>query len=727
MGAPQALGLLAVSGTERIRSEAWYRVAGSRPRLKPGLRVSRSLEGGEPSYRLYDPTSNRTQRMGARAYALMTRLDGRRTLDEAWEQTSAEMGNDAPTQGETMRFLAQLYRLDALASDRLVDAAEVTERDRTTARKQLLGRVQNPLFLRVKLFDPDRFLDATVWLFRPLFSKLGALLFGALMAWLLARTAANWPALTANAGDRILAVENLLVAAVVFPFLKLVHEIGHAYALKARGGEVHDVGIMFLVFIPMPYVEASSANALGSKWDRAVVAAGGMMFELSVAALAMLAWQNAEDGLVRSVTFNAMLIAASSTLLFNGNPLLRFDAYFMLSDAVEIPNLGTRANRHWQGIAKRALGLPDRTPEPTARERRWFLGYAPAAFAYRMTVLLGIALFVGGQYFFVGALLAAWTVFLGLVLPLIKGARHLATAPVTAGVRARAIGGVAVALSVLALLLGAVPVPYGTVAPAVVWVPRDAPINAAQSGEAGRPLVADGVAVTAGMAIVELADAALRAQHRRQLAVVDELRLRLRAATAQGVLDRRVLSEELAGASAALADIERQIAGLTVRAPRDGLARLRDPEDLPGRYVRRGDTIGYVIGDGEARLKALVPPDSIENVRDRTRAVAVRLASRPDDPVVVTVPPRELTGTTRTLPTPALAAQHGGPIALDPTADEALTAVLPFVEVELTLDQAIVERRIGERAWVRFDHGAEPIAPRLWRAARRTFLDRFRV
>ena len=104
--------------------------------------------------------------------------------------------------------------------------------------------------------------------------------------------------------------------------LKALHELGHGYAVKAFGGAVHELGVMFLVFAPVPYVDASAASEFRSKWRRALVGAAGMIVEVFIAALALYVWLAVEEGFVRALAYNVMLIAGISTVLFNGNPLL---------------------------------------------------------------------------------------------------------------------------------------------------------------------------------------------------------------------------------------------------------------------------------------------------------------------------------------------------------------------------------------------------------------------
>ena len=144
------------------------------------------------------------------------------------------------------------------------------------------------------------------------------------------------------------------------------------------------MGVMLLVFTPVPYVDATASTAFSDKYRRMVVAGAGIMVELLLAAVAMWAWAGLAPGLARDAAFDVMLIGAGSTLLFNGNPLLRFDGYHVLADAVEIPNLGIRSNRYLLYLGQRwLLGLRDvRSPVTTPGERPWLIVYGIASAIY---------------------------------------------------------------------------------------------------------------------------------------------------------------------------------------------------------------------------------------------------------------------------------------------------------------------------------------------------------
>ncbi|MGC9328004.1 MAG: hypothetical protein ACP5I1_10250, partial [Candidatus Hinthialibacter sp.] len=169
------------------------------------------------------------------------------------------------------------------------------------------------------------------------------------MVWLVVTVSAvitaglHWSELTENVVDRILSAQNLAAITIIFPILKAFHEMGHAYAVKRWGGEVHEMGIMLLVLMPIPYVDASGASAFRDRRQRLLVGAGGMMVELFIAALALHLWVNIGEGYVRSALFNIIVLASISTILFNANPLLRYDGYYILSDWLEISNLAQRS------------------------------------------------------------------------------------------------------------------------------------------------------------------------------------------------------------------------------------------------------------------------------------------------------------------------------------------------------------------------------------------------
>ena len=273
-------------------------------------------------------------------------MDGLRTIQQIWDSACAELGDDVLTQEEFIRLLAQLHQSDVLHADVAPDTREATDRDGKQRRRKLVMSILNPMAIRLPLLDPDDFLTATMPLVRPFISWFGAILFLAVAGYGLVLAVMHWAELTENITDQILATESLWLLAVTYPLVNALHELGHGYATKQFGGEVHEIGIMFLVLIPVPYVDASAASGFRDKSKRMIVGAIGIMVELFLGSLALFVWLGAEPGAVHAVAYNVMLISGVSTILFNGNPLLRFDGYYVLADALEIPNLGSRLTKY---------------------------------------------------------------------------------------------------------------------------------------------------------------------------------------------------------------------------------------------------------------------------------------------------------------------------------------------------------------------------------------------
>jgi putative peptide zinc metalloprotease protein len=705
----------------------WYRAAPLRPRLRGHVEIHRQRFRGETWHIVQDLHSGRYHRISPAANLMVSLMDGRRTMQRLWELACERFPDDPPTQSETIRLLAQLHNSDLIAGDLPPDIAEMGRRHHDQRRRSMLALIRNPLALRLPLFDPDAVLDATVGLVRPVFTVWGFLAWLLLVATGVVLATLNWSALTENVADQVLSAQNLALIALVYPMVKFVHELGHAYATKVWGGEVHEVGFMFLVFIPVPYVDASSAAAFPEKSRRAVVGGAGIMVELGLAALAMIFWANAEPGLARAFAFNVMLIGGVSTLLFNGNPLLRFDGYFVMADLLEIPNFGQRSNTYfWFLVQRHLLGVKDADNPVTARgEAGWFLFYSVAAFLYRVAITVGIALFVAGKFFFVGVLLALWTLTTAFVLPAFKGLKFLLASPRLRGRRLRAWSLAAGAGAGVAALLVLVPVPHGTVAEGVVWLDESSILRVRTEGFVEEVALELGE-VNAGAVLVRLADPALDSQARLVGAQLEEVRLRLAGVLGSDPVATSLLREQERHLLARQALLQARQDALVVTASHEGRAVIPQGSDLAGRLIRQGEIVGYLLPPGAPRLRVAVPQGRAELVRSDTRAVEVRLlrdTSRALPARIVAAAPEAVA----MLPSPALGAEAGGSFATDPTDPQQLRTLESLFLFDVVPTAPSPDPIVGERVLVRFDHGDEPVAFRLLRVLRQLFLARFDV
>jgi putative peptide zinc metalloprotease protein len=709
-------------------SASWYRVAELRPELRAHTRIQRQRFRGQPWYVLHDSASGKLHRFSPTAYRAIQLMDGKRTVNDIWTRLAAESGAEAPTQDDLLRLLAQLHTGDLLQTDSPPDVEELADRGGKQKRQKLLRSVLNPMAVRIPVWDPDAFLERSWPAVQPLFGAFGLLLWLLVVLPAIVLAALYWGELTANLSDQVLATENVLLLALVYPLIKGLHEMGHAYAVKSGGGEVHEMGIMLLVLVPIPYVDASAAGAFRGKYRRALVGMAGMLVELFLAGIAMVVWVLVEPGLVRSIAYNVALIAGASTLLFNGNPLLRFDGYYVLSDLIEIPNLSVRSNQYWQWLAKRHLfGLTSvEPPKASAGERRWFVFYGAASFVYRTLVMIAITLFIAGEFFFVGVVLAIWATITMFVLPIGKGLAYVLSSPELHRSRSRARLVTFGSLAVFALLLLWVPMPLRTHAQGVVWVPENAEVRAGADGFVERLLVSPDATVDAGEPLLATVEPTLSAAVALGAARVRQFEVQYTALMFEERAQAAAIREDLLREQVVLARAEEKLGSLLVTAAVPGVLKLARAQDLPERYVKKGELLGYILSGPPRLVRVVVTQDDIALVRERRAEVEVKIADRLDATWPVRVI-REVPGGRDQLPNKALSPAGGGPHGTDPRDPDGLRSLQRLFQFDLELPEAVGPVEIGTRVYVRFRHHPEPLAEQWGRRLRQLFLSRFNV
>ncbi len=713
-------------------TQAWYRVAGLRPRVLEHVKVQRHRYGRQAWYALHDPLAGRVHRVTPAAYLFAVRMDGRRTVDDIWQELVAEMDTEAPGQEAVVQLLMQLHSADLLAGDIPPDAVELLSRRDRQSRSLWLRNLRSPLSMQFPLIDPDRFLTRTLPLVAPLMTWFGLLAWLALLAAGLLTAAHHWQELTENILDKVLAAEGLLALALCYPAVKALHELGHGYAAKRLGCEVREMGVMLLVLFPVPYVDASTSAALKGKWQRAGVAAAGIMVELALAAVAALVWVSAEPGLVRAAAYNVMLIGGVSTLLVNGNPLLRFDGYYVLTDVLEAPNLGQRSTRYLGHLMNRfVFSVPGmRAFSASAFERGVMLVYAPLAWCYRLAMTAGVALFVAERYFVLGVLAAVVSVTMAFVWPFTKALWRVAMSPLYRGRRLRASGLTFGGIAVAAALVMAVPAPLHSNAEGVIWLPEESAVRAGTDGFIRRVLAAPGAVVTQGAPLLALAHPIAFARLQVTEARVDELAAKYAAEWVTDRLAAEATRFELTLEQASMARERLRISRQTILAPVAGTFHsVRAAEDLDGRFVKEGDIVGYVTPAAGRTARVVVPQADIGLMASHLRAVVVRLADRRTDLVSSVV--RAVPAGRDDLPNQALSRANGGEISADPRDQKGTRTFERLFQFDVALPgagpdiAAVAQAGFGSRVYVRFIYDWEPIGGMLYRRVRQALLSRF--
>ncbi len=708
----------AATPPEPLFSARWHRVAGLCPRLRPQVELRRQVQRGVDWFLIVDSSADEVRRINPAAYQLVGRFDGRTPVQQLWEALLEAAPEQAMTQNEVVQLLVALHGRQLIEFDRAPDVEAVFRgRDRVRSRRR--WQVVNPLAFRLPLVDPSRWLRP---LLRPsawLFSATGLLLWSLLVLAALLAAAPHAAEIASEASRLMRSPQALAAGWLLYPLIKLVHESAHALAMMRWGLMPRQAGITLLVLTPVPFVDASAADTLRHPHQRAVVSAAGILAELAIAALAFGVWLAVEPGTVRDLALTAVLIGTVSTLLVNGNPLLRFDGYFVFTDLLDLRNLGTRSARWWRGRLRAALLADRHTPpmECLPGERRWLIAYAPLSTAYRLGLSLLIALWVGSFSSLLGLVVGGLMFSITLGLPLLAGLKALAAQhSAVAWLR------VGAALGLLALLL-AWPLPHRTLVQGVVWPAEQALIRAGTDGFVAEWLQADGQTVQAGDVVARLEDEELAARRASLLADATELDVQLFTALASAPDEAVALRERLAFSQAEIARLDERLTALAVRAQTTGTLVLPRQQDQQGRFLRRGELLGHVLSDAPLTLRVALPQHEAELLRDSAPEVQVRLASAPQQVQAGRIV-RDLSGAVFTLPSAALSDRAGGPLATAPDDPDGLRSASPVVLLDIAVS-GLGSRQIGERAHVRLDHGERSLAVRWARQLRQLLLRHF--
>ncbi len=711
-----------------IFSQSWHHVAELRPRLLPHARIYRHTYRGQPWYIVQDSSGGRYHRLSPQAHALVSRMDGANTVQALWDEACRIGGDDIPTQDDVVELLMQLHANDLLHSDITPDTAELFDRYRKRRSQKWKQWLKNPLSLRIPVLDPDLFLTRWVHRLAWLFSRGGALLWLLVVVPAVILAGVHWKELTNNLSDQVLATDNLLLLLFVFPAIKALHELGHGFAAKVWGGSVHEMGIMFLVFAPVPYVDASASSAFQSKRQRTVVGMAGMLVELFLAALAMYVWILVEPGLLRAIAFNVMFVAGVSTLIVNGNPLLRFDGYYILADLIEIPNLAQRGQKYLKYLSDRYLfGAHDiEPPDETDSEKRWLTVYTITSWIYRVLLTISIILFISNEFFIFGVLLGVWGAVTLLGMPIWKSVKHVLESPTLQRHRARAIKVSLALLTGFILFISLIPMPLRTMAEGVVWLPDQSLVRSGVEGFFERWLVTPGANVQRGTPLLVMRDPGLTAELAAAQARVVEADARYRAEQFTKPAQAEVSLQKLEHERRVLERATERHARLVVYAESDGVLAALRSQDMEGQYFKKGELIGYILGPHQFIARVAVSQDDIDLVQARLKRAELRFADMLANTYPVRVM-RQVPSGIDELPTAALTPAGGGTIPVDPKDPSGLKTLQRIFLFDLKLPDEINPGALGGRVYVRFDHLNEPLLGQWSRRLRQLFLSHFNV
>ena len=611
--------------------------------LRPDLIQRPVWMGTERFWVVKDPLSRGFSYFDEQEHEILGLADGSRSLAQIASECSHRFAPQYVSVETLVQFFADAKRKGLLLVDRCGATGEPDEAEGRQAWWK------NPLAIRLPGLNPDRLLDATAPFFAFVFSPLSMLLASVLMLVALVGVTSEVGSLSehlATAAGRLNSGTALLILFAVLSITKILHELAHAMACKRFGGECREIGLMFLVGVPCLYCDVSDAWMLPQRWQRILVSAAGMIAELTLASIAALIWFFTVDGPLRDLCVTVMVVSSVTTVLFNGNPLLRYDGYYILSDGVGIPNLSAEATGLLREWTRRFLwDCPMPQASGVSKRNIMIAGYGLLSGIYRIVIYVLILVMIyrfaeKNEMADVAGVLAlsalGWLSF--------KIGRSVLRPPADSGPRSglsprRPLLILSVFLGAI-VLLGLIPLPRTTTAFMTIQ-PADAESVYVTNGGRIVEAIRNGNDVKAGQVLVRLVNESVQLELIEARGTCDQLEVRLaglrrqRAASREAGLQIPVVERSLDEAHKEK-ELRELVAGqLVLRAPHEGRvfavgeraapkAEDREPsywcgtpldEANVGAWLEEGTKI-CVVGDATAREAVLfVPQQDIELVR----------------------------------------------------------------------------------------------------------------
>jgi putative peptide zinc metalloprotease protein len=725
-------------------------------RMRPDLLIEPILYRTRRCWVARDPVALRHLHLNEDELFLLQALDGKRSVEDLQHAYANRFAPRRLGTPQLQAFLLRLHRQGLVLADREGQGEQLWERANQTQRSSWWRRGTHLIAIRFPGLNPDPWLVHLRGLGRVLFHPWMALLTATLILFAGLAVVLNgrlfWAMLPTF--QDFFQAQNLLLLALSAISVKILHELGHALACRHYDRSCQEMGIMLLFFFPCLYCDVSSAWTIGSKWRRMFVSAAGVYVELMLAALCFWVWWYTRSGLLNSLSFNTLLVCGVGTLLLNGNPLMRYDGYYVLADFWEIPNLDGTGRAAWKrGGFSWFFGIrlpSDQLVSP--RAERWAMGYTFLAKVYRLVVLLGIlALFyyLLEPYRLEVAVLGLGAVLLGAsVAAGFSGLASIWNDPNLARrIHWRRFAGASVVGLGLPLSLSLVPIPYRVHAPATLEFESPQTIYVTVAGQI-RSSVRPGTRVTVDAPVMELDHPELRAEVAGLLVEKQRLDARLAALQALRGSDeetaRRIPSTRQARDDFArrYEQQKQDLDRLTIRSPASGIIIPTQPQFRPlrdmtaqlswegtpldeanrGAWLREGTLVG-VVGDPR-RVVAVAIVDQTE--------IDLVAVGQPVTLFPQSEPGRRMSGevveiSQHPLESVPLALEASGEV-LSPTraarGESDAGGQRPLVtsyQVRLALEVVPETLRFGGQAHCRFVVAPQSLATRCFRFLRRTF------
>jgi len=641
--------------------------------LKPDVQIYPQADSVD-KYVVADSKAQQFFYCDADAFALLTALNGQLTLNQAIKSLEIDERNDHLLETLLVKFIKH-----GLLSG-----------FNSPAKKQRWWKsFKQPIAMKFPLFNPDSLLNSLSRFSSVIFSKYCVFLFLALLTYSFYQLPLQWGEIQNHWQSRFFDPMNGLLLALAYVFLKSLHELGHGLAVKKYGGVVRECGVFMLVFIPLPYVDTSASYIFPKRKQRMVVGAAGMWVELIIAMFAFILWKHSGLGYWSDFLFNIVFVGSFSTLIFNLNPLMRFDGYYILSDWLGVFNLNTRSRALLGGAIKRKIFRSEKTHQegslPIAKHG-FLIFYALCALPYRLFIGLVIAFYLSGKFFVFGTLLALWVLFQMLMWPAIKHVTALYQEAIVLNQLQRFSVLMLGSTCLLFSLLFLINFNFSDSQVAMTIAPQEQKISSMADGVVTSVEYQSGDRVKKGTILARLESPELELKHNIAVAVLDEFKAEYRLLGLSNIAQAQSWQEKIAIQQREVNQLKGRIDSLELKAPIDGEFVLARERDVVGSYLERGAVFAKVFKPSSVNVLVIVSEEQVRKLSFGVDSIEVRFNTNPSETYqgsIVRIRP----AAESELPSRFMGSSAGGMVAVDSRDQAGLKAVSPFFLVEVSVEK----------------------------------------
>ena len=660
--------------------------------LRPELKFDVRNENSKTFVVIEDPVRSKYFQIGTREYRFIASIDGKQSTAEILEaMKQVRRDGDVPFDKESAKAICQWLVQSNLAVNDAADNSKRLHQQAASIRRAKLMGILNPISARFTLFNPNTILTKVQPYMCWMFSMWFAVLWCFVAVWASTVIYQNWDQMGA-ASTGILSGYSWIWLLLIWVLLKVIHETAHGVACRRYGGEVPEAGVLLLLFTPMAFVNVTSMWRFGSRWHRMVVAAAGMYVELFLSFIAVIVWSRS-TGTTADVSFNVFLMASVTTILFNANPLMRFDGYFLLSDALNVPNLYTKGTK-WFGewVKTCFFGIPKPNNQFPKEEFRRVAIYGCLAFFWKISISISLIIGAGVLFHGAGLALSAFGVAIWFGIPIYKQFKAVLGPQAIHKVRPTRIAASFATLGAIGLCFFFIlKAPATKSAPAIVQFSDETALRAGADGFILELHVEDGQEVKKGQTLVVLSNPSLSNEVTDLERLVEESKIQSRIYKKQKELALSLAElkkyEEL---KHQLNEKRSQADGLVIKAPFDGFVFRRGLDNEVGNFAKRGDPVVTIAQRQTKEVVVSIDQRDLESIKGNEGEM-LRVAfpgAKLFESKLIRIDPAASQQATH----PTLCAHAGGPLTVRPSADEteseeaSFELIMPRFNVVLELD-----------------------------------------